>query len=238
MIPGLYGYEAGQSAVGDLFGWFVEQGVPGYVKDEAANEGTSVHAYLEKLARELKPGQTGLLALDWWNGNRTVLVDADLSGLVVGMTLQTKPEDIYRCLLEATAFGTRKIIETFEQAGVKVSELIACGGLPQRNRLLVQIFADVTRREIKIADSTQTSALGAAIFGAVAAGIERGGYASIVEAASRMSRVRQESYRPINEHSQVYDELYLEYNRLHELFGRGGSDVMKALKRIQLRQDV
>jgi L-ribulokinase len=141
-------------------------------------------------------------------------------------------------LLEVAAFGTRKIIETFEQAGVKVSELIACGGIPQRNQLLMQIFADVTRREIKIADSTQTAALGAAIFGAVAAGTERGGYASIMEAASRMTRVCQESYRPINEHSHVYDELYLEYNRLHELFGRGGCDVMKALKRIQQRQDV
>lgn len=238
IIPGLYGYEAGQPAVGDLFGWFVEQGVPGYVKEEAAKEGITVHAYLEKLATALKPGQTGLLALDWWNGNRTVLVDADLSGLIVGMTLQTKPEDIYRCLLEAAAFGTRKIIETFEQAGVKVSELIACGGLPQRNQLLMQIFADVTRREIKVADSTQTTALGAAIFGAVAAGTERGGYASVVDAASRMTRVRQDSYKPIYENSEVYDELYLAYNRLHELFGRGGDDVMKALKRIQHREDV
>lgn len=234
IVPGLFGYEAGQPAVGDLFGWFVEQGVPGYVKDEANKEGISVHGYLEKLAAELKPGKSGLLALDWWNGNRSVLVDADLSGMMVGMTLQTKPEEIYRSLLEATAFGTRKIIETFEQAGVKVSELIACGGLPQRNQLLMQIFADVTGREIKIADSTQTTALGAAVFGAVAAGTERGGYASIVEAASRMTSVRVESYKPIIEHSHVYDELYLEYNRLHELFGRGGNDVMKALKRIQL----
>lgn len=238
IIPGLYGYEAGQPAVGDLFGWFVEQGVPGYVKDEAVQEGISVHAYLEKLAWKLNPGQTGLLALDWWNGNRSVLVDADLSGLIVGMTLQTKPEAIYRCLLEATAFGTRKIIETFEQAGVTVSELFACGGLPQRNQLLMQIFADVTGREIKIPNSTQTTALGAAMFGAVAAGAERGGYASIKEAASRMTNVREECYKPIEEHSQVYDELYQAYNRLHELFGRGGNDVMKVLKRVQLGGNV
>ncbi|UQZ83674.1 Ribulokinase [Paenibacillus konkukensis] len=237
IIPGLYGYEAGQPAVGDLFGWFVEQAAPSYAKHAAASEGLTLHGWLERRAAELRPGQHGLLALDWWNGNRTVLVDADLSGLIVGLTLQTRPEEIYRALLEATAFGTRKIIETFETSGMEVKELIACGGLPQRNRLLMQIYADVMRREIRIADSTETPALGAAMFGAVAAGPARGGCAGITEAAERMTRLREESYRPVEEHSDVYDELYSEYNRLHELLGRGGNDVMKTLKRMKRRLD-
>ncbi|CAM4241404.1 ribulokinase [Paenibacillus alkaliterrae] len=237
IIPGLFGYEAGQPAVGDIFAWFVEQGVPAYVEQAAEDDGISVHGWLERQACELRPGQHGLLALDWWNGNRTVLVDADLSGMIVGLTLQTKPEEIYRCLLEATAFGTRTIIENFEQAGLAIHELFACGGLPQRNELLMQIYADVTRREIKIAESTQTPALGAAMFGAVAAGKERGGYSSIEEAAARMARVREQMYKPIEANSIVYDQLYAEYCRLHELFGRGGSAVMKQLKRIRLQQE-
>ncbi|MGG2200834.1 ribulokinase [Paenibacillus validus] len=236
IIPGLYGYEAGQPAVGDLFGWFVDHQVPGYVLEAAAIEGLSVHGWLERRAAELKPGEHGLLALDWWNGNRSVLVDADLSGMIVGLTLQTKPEEIYRSLLEATAFGTRKIIDTFEAAGVEVNELFACGGLPQRNRLLMQIYADVTGREIKIAASTQTPALGAAMFGAVAAGAERGGYDSIAEAAAKMAHVREETYLPNAANKAVYDELYAAYNRLHDLFGRGGCQVMKELLSIKRLQ--
>jgi L-ribulokinase len=233
IIPGLYGYEAGQPAVGDLFGWFVEQAVPAYVRQSAANENLTVHAWLERGAAALKPGQHGLVALDWWNGNRSVLVNADLSGVIVGLTLQTKPEEIYRALLEATAFGTRKIMETFGRAGVEVKRLFACGGLPKRNRLLMQIFADVTGREIKIADSNQTTAIGAAMFGAVAAGVERGGYANIVEAAAKMARVREESYHPNEQHALVYEEIYRQYNTLHDLFGREGNGVMQALKQIK-----
>ncbi|MCR8636502.1 ribulokinase [Paenibacillus radicis (ex Xue et al. 2023)] len=232
VVPGLYAYEAGQPAVGDLFGWFIASGVPGYVERAAAAEGVSLHAWLEKGAARLRPGEHGLLALDWWNGNRSVLVDADLSGTIVGMTLGTKPEDIYRCLLEATAFGTRKIIETYEAAGIEVRELIACGGLPQRNRLLMQIYADVTGREIQIAGSAQTSALGSAMLGAAAA-VERGGCGSIREAAMRMACSNKESYRPIPEHTAVYDQLYREYNRLHEWFGRGDIGIMRELKRIR-----
>ncbi|TBL73904.1 ribulokinase [Paenibacillus thalictri] len=237
IVPGLYGYEAGQPAVGDIFGWYVEQGVPAYVQEAAASEGINVHGWLESRAAELKPGQHGLMALDWWNGNRSVLVDADLSGLIVGLTLQTKPEEIYRALLEATAFGTRKIIDTFHEAGAEVNELFACGGLPQRNRLLMQIYADVTGREIKIADSTQTPALGAAMFGAVAAGSARGGYDSVAAAAASMARVREETYRPNPEHAAVYDELYRVYNEMHDMFGRGANSPMKALKAIKLRED-
>ncbi|CAG7619020.1 Ribulokinase [Paenibacillus solanacearum] len=233
IIPGYLGYEAGQSAVGDIFAWYVEQGVPAYVRDAAAQEGTGIHEWLERRAAAYRPGETGLLALDWWNGNRSVLVDTDLTGLIVGYTLQTKPEEVYRALLEATAFGTRKIIEAFQDGGVPVEQLYACGGLPQRNRLLMQIYADVTNREIKIADSKQTPALGAAMFGAVAAGSAAGGYDSIVDAAQRMARVREETFKPIPAHVAVYDQLYAEYNRLHDYFGRGASDVMKRLKALR-----
>jgi len=233
IIAGYYGYEAGQSAVGDIFAWYVEEAAPDYVKRYAAEEGLSVHEWLEREASAARPGENGLLALDWWNGNRSVLMDADLSGVIVGMTLQTKPAHIYRALLEATAFGTRKIIEAFTNGGIAVDELYACGGLPQRNRLLMQIYADVTGREIKVADSVQTAALGAAMFGAVAAGSEAGGYDSIVEAARQMARVRDDTYKPNPAHVQVYDLLYREYTELHDFFGRGGSDVMKRLKAIK-----
>jgi L-ribulokinase len=233
IIPGYLGYEAGQSAVGDIFEWFVEEAVPAYVKEAAAQEGVGVHQWLTERASAYKPGQTGLLALDWWNGNRSVLVDTNLTGVMVGYTLLTKPEEVYRALLEATAFGTRKIIDAFHHSGVPVDEVYACGGLPQRNRLLMQIYADVTNREIKVADSRQTPAVGAAMFGAVAAGSAKGGYDSIVDAAKAMAKVRDESFKPIPEHVAVYEKLYREYNELHDYFGRGANDVMKRLKALK-----
>ncbi|MFE5322950.1 ribulokinase [Paenibacillus sp. NPDC056579] len=233
IIPGYMGYEAGQSAVGDIFAWFVDQSVPAYVSEAAQKEGISVHEWLEQRAAAYKPGETGLLALDWWNGNRSVLVDTDLTGLFVGCTLLTKPEEMYRALLEATAFGTRKIVEAFHSNGVEVHELYACGGLPQKNKLLMQIYADVTNREIKIAASKQTPAVGAAMFGAVAAGSAKGGYDSIVEAAAKMARVKEESFKPIPGNVAVYEQLYAEYNKLHDYFGRGENQVMKRLKSIK-----
>ncbi|WP_019636650.1 ribulokinase [Paenibacillus fonticola] len=233
IIPGLYGYEAGQSAVGDIFEWYVEEAVPGYVKEAAAAEGLGVHQWLEKEAAAYKPGQTGLLALDWWNGNRSVLVDTDLTGLILGMTLLTKPQEIYRALLEATAFGTRKIVDAFHNNGVAVDALYACGGLPQKNRLLMQIYADVTNREIFVADSKQTPALGAAMFAAVAAGEAAGGYNTIIDAAERMARVKEETFKPIPANVEVYERLYQEYSKLHDYFGRGENDVMKRLKSIK-----
>ncbi|WP_127594732.1 ribulokinase [Paenibacillus lautus] len=233
IIPGLYGYEAGQSAVGDIFEWYVEEALPAYVKEAASEEGIGVHQWLEREAAAYKPGQTGLLALDWWNGNRSVLVDTDLTGLVLGMTLLTKPQEIYRTLLEATAFGTRKIVDAFHENGVAVDVLYACGGLPQKNRLLMQIYADVTNREIVVADSKQTPALGAAMFAAVAAGQAQGGYDSIIDAAEKMARVKEETFKPIPEHVEVYEQLYQEYSKLHDYFGRGENDVMKRLKRIK-----
>ncbi|MFC7681422.1 ribulokinase [Paenibacillus sp. GCM10028914] len=233
IIPGLYGYEAGQSAVGDIFEWYVEEALPAYVKEAAAEEGLGVHTWLEQEAAKYKPGQTGLLALDWWNGNRSVLVDTDLTGLFLGMTLLTKPQEMYRALLEATAFGTRKIVDAFHSNGVAVDELYACGGLPQKNRLLMQIYADVTNREIFVADSKQTPALGAAMFAAVAAGAEAGGYDTIIDAAAQMARVKEETFKPIPENVKVYDRLYQEYSKLHDYFGRGENDVMKRLKNIK-----
>ncbi|WP_010269070.1 ribulokinase [Paenibacillus senegalensis] len=230
IIPGLYGYESGQAATGDTFAWFVEHSIPEYVKQEARSEGVSVHALLERKASRYAPGETGLLALDWWNGNRSVLSNMHLSGLIMGFTLQTKPEELYRTLLEATAFGTRKIIESFERAGLQVNELYATGGLPQRNQLLMQIYADVVGKEIKVAASTYTPAVGAAMFGAVAAGSGRGGYDDIVTAASHMARLQEKTYKPIAEHKIIYDQLYQQYSELHDYFGRGGSQAMPMLK--------
>ncbi|USB31958.1 ribulokinase [Paenibacillus sp. YPG26] len=233
IIPGLYGYEAGQSAVGDIFEWFVEESLPAYVKDQAEKEGLGIHQWLEREAAAYRPGETGLLALDWWNGNRSVLVDTDLTGMILGLTLLTKPQEVYRALLEATAFGTRKIVDAFHSSGVPVDALYACGGLPQKNRLLMQIYADVTNREIYIADSKQTPALGAAMFAAVAAGAEAGGYNSIIDAAASMARVKEETFKPIPANVEIYERLYEEYSKLHDYFGRGENDVMKRLKAIK-----
>ncbi len=233
VVPGLFGFEAGQSGVGDIFAWFVENGVPPAYHEQAQRQGLSVHAALEAEAARLAPGETGLLALDWWNGNRSVLVDVDLSGLLVGATLATRAHHIYRALIEATAFGTRVIIDAFASRGVAVDRVVATGGLPERNRLLMQIYADVTGREFRVAASQQTSALGSAMFAAVAAGAETGGYATIVEASRHMARLRDESYRPNPDHRAIYDELYREYVRLHDLFGRGEVDTMKTLRRLR-----
>ena len=234
VIPGLYGYEAGQSAVGDIFAWFVEQCVPPVYHDRASERGSSVHEILAEESARLRPGQSGLLALDWWNGNRSVLVDADLSGLLVGMTLATTAPEIYRALIEATAFGTRVIIDAFERGGVRVDQVVACGGLPERNRLLMQIYADATGREFRIAASAQTPALGSAMFAAVAAGPAAGGYASIEDAAERMAHLRDDTYVPVEANRETYDILYGEYVRLHDLFGRGGDPAVKKLKQLRL----
>jgi len=233
IIPGLFGYEAGQSAVGDIFGWFVDHGVPPEYHALAARQDLDIHALLEQEAAKLAPGESGLLALDWWNGNRSILVDVDLTGLILGMTLATRAPDIYRALIEATAFGTRLIVDSFNAAGVAVNEIVACGGLAQRNELLMQIYADATGLEIPVAASSQTPALGSAMFGAVAAGRLAGGYDSIVDAAHKMARLADVRYRPDPDRARVYDQLYAEYRTLHDYFGRGANDVMKRLKGIR-----
>jgi len=233
ILPGFFGYEAGQSAVGDIFGWFVEHGVPASVLAEAQGAGMNIHAYLEQKAATLRPGQSGLLALDWWNGNRSILVDADLTGVMLGYTLLTEAHEVYRALIEATAYGTRTIIDNFVKHGVPVEEIYACGGLPEKNRLLMQIYADVTNRPIRISASAQTPALGSAMFGALAAGAEAGGYATIQDAAVKMARLRPEVYAPIPANVAVYEKLYQEYRTLHDYFGRGANDVMKRLKELK-----
>ncbi len=229
IIPGLYGYEAGQSGVGDIFAWFVDNAVPSEYHAAAKTAGKDIHAYLEAEAAKQKPGEHGLLALDWWNGNRSVLVDVDLSGLLIGATLATRAPDIYRALIEATAYGTRVIVENFEKHGVPVTQLVAAGGLPEKNKLLMQIYADVTGREFVVIGSTQGGALGSAMHAAVAAGA----YPDIQAAAVAMGKLKDERYQPIPEHKAVYDRLYAEYVTLHDYFGRGENDVMKRLKTIR-----
>ena len=235
IIPGFFGYEAGQSCVGDHFAWFVENCVTAPYQQEAKAKGIDIHTLLEEKAAKLHPGESGLLALDWWNGNRSILVDVDLTGLLIGQTLATRSEEIYRALIEATAYGTRIIIEAFEANGVPVREIVATGGLQDRNRLLMQIYADVTGREIKVAAAKQPAALGSAMFGAVAAGKAAGGYDTIFEASQAMAHLRDEKYTPNLAHKEVYDQLYAEYKLLHDYLGRGENDVMKRLKILKAR---
>lgn len=232
VYPGFYGYEAGQSCVGDHFAWFTDNCLPKEYFDAAENAGMNIHRYLREKAEKLRPGESGLLALDWWNGNRSVLVDADLTGLMLGMTLRTRPEEMYRALIEATAYGTRKIVETFRENGVPVDEFVASGGISQKDPMTMQIYADVLKMPVKIADSLQGPALGSAIFAAVASGL----YPDILTAARKLGRIKDVVYTPIAENSAIYDKLFAEYDRLHDLFGRGGNDVMKRLKAISEEQ--
>jgi len=233
ILPGFFGYEAGQSCVGDHFAWFIDNCLPASYYQAAQAQGKNIHVYLREKAQVQRPGESGLLALDWWNGNRSVLVDVDLTGMMLGMTLQTKPEEMYRALIEATAYGTRKIIETFRENGVEVSEFYASGGISQKDPMTMQIYADVIGLPVRIAGSAQGPALGSAIFGAVAAGSAQGGYDNIFEATRNMGKLKDQVYMPISENQEVYDRLYAEYNILHDYFGRGANDVMKRLKELK-----
>ncbi len=227
ILPGFYGLEAGQSAVGDIFNWFVN-----YIG--AGGKKTVSHIVLTQKAAKLKPGQSGLLALDWNNGNRTILVDQRLTGLLIGQTLHTKPEEIYRALVEATAFGALTIINRFEEYGVKVWEIVNCGGIAEKNPLLMQIYADVTGREMKISRSAQTCALGSAIAGAVVAGAKAGGYDNFQDAQSAMCGVKERTFIPIPQNQKVYRQIYKLYKQVHDAFGLTGyngslANVMKEL---------
>jgi L-ribulokinase len=225
ITPGLWGYEAGQSGVGDIFNWFVTHSVPAEVRDEATERGLDLHELLTERAATQAVGEHGLVALDWHSGNRSVLVDHDLSGLVVGLTLATRPEDVYRALLEATAFGTRTIVEAFQGAGVAVKELVVAGGL-LKNPLLMQIYADVTNLPLSTIGSAQGPALGSAIHAAVAAGE----YPDVHAASEVMGRLDRGRYVPIPANVKAYDALYDEYRTLHDYFGRGANDLMHRLK--------
>ncbi len=232
IVAGRYGYEAGQSGVGDIFAWWVDNAVPAEYRAEADRRGITVHEYLTDLAAEASVGAHGLVALDWMNGNRSVLVDHELSGVIVGLTLATRPEEVYRALLESTAFGTRRIIEAFCDSGVAVDELVVAGGL-LKNTFLMQVYADVTNRPLSIAESTQAPALGSAIHAAVAAGA----YPDVPTAAGAMARVRRNAYRPDPRRAAAYDGLYREYLRLHDYFGRdeagGGNEVLHRLRALR-----
>jgi len=225
ITAGRWGYESGQSGVGDIFGWFVRTGVPAEYEQRAAAHGVTVHEYLTELATRQRVGEHGLLALDWHSGNRSVLVDHELSGLIVGQTLATKPEDTYRALLEATAFDTRTIIETFNAAGVPVTEMVVVGGLV-KNALLMQIYADVTGLPLSLGGSEQGPALGSAIHAAVAAGA----YPDVPAAAAVMGSRIDNVYLPDPANSAIYDEMYAEYRELHDYFGRGGNGLMRSLR--------
>jgi len=230
IVAGLWGYEAGQSGVGDIFAWFTRNGVPGEFADEARRRGVPLPQLLDEKAAAQPPGAHGLIALDWENGNRSVLVDAGLAGVIVGLTLATTAPEIYRALLEATAFGTRLIIETFKASGVPVTELVVAGGLV-KSPSIMQIYADVTGCPLSVIGSEQGPALGSAIHAAVAAGA----YPDVPAAASAMGRVNRDVYRPDAARADVYDELYAEYVRLHDYFGRGANEVMYRLRAIRDR---
>ncbi|MDQ1495755.1 MAG: L-ribulokinase [Actinomycetota bacterium] len=229
IVAGSWGYEAGQSGVGDIFGWFVDNCLPGDYAAKAAALGLDAHEYLSSLAAQQRAGAHGLIALDWQSGNRSVLVDHDLSGVILGVTLSTRPEEIYRALVEATAFGTRKIIETFDAAGVPVEEFVVAGGL-LKNAFVMQVYADVTGKSLSLLDSENGPALGSAIHAAVAAGA----YPDVTTASDSMGRVRRDAYRPDAANHAVYDRMYAEYSELHDYFGRGGNDVMRRLRRLRI----
>jgi len=236
ILPHYFGLEAGQSAVGDIFNWFVN-----YIQPGGTSAGS--HEALTEKAAKLKPGQSGLMALDWNNGNRTILVDQRLTGLLIGQTLHTRPEEIYRTLIEATAFGALTIINRFEEYGVKVDEVVNCGGIAEKNPLIMQIYADVTGREMKISRSAQSCALGAAIAGAVVAGKKAGGYDNVGAAQAAMCGVKERTFKPIGENRRVYEQLYSLYKQLHDAFGLESfsgklANVMKDLLSIKDRANV
>jgi L-ribulokinase len=232
IMPGYYGLEAGQSAVGDIFNWFVR-----YLTPAEYGSGGDAHTKLTEAAARLRPGESGLVALDWNNGNRTILVDPLLTGLLVGQTLHTTAAEVYRALVEATAFGALTIINRFEEYGVKVEQLINCGGIAEKNAFVMQVYADVCNRPMKISRSAQTCALGAAIFGAVAAGA----HPSVEAAQEKMTGVKETIYKPKAEYAAIYERLYPIYRKLHDAFGNTGwtgslASVMKDL--IAIRNEV
>jgi len=233
VIPAAIGLEAGQSAVGDIFNWFVN-----YIQPGGKTAGS--HEALTAEAKKLKPGESGLVALDWNNGNRTILVDQRLTGLILGQTLYTTPAEIYRALIEATAFGALTIINRLEEYGVKVRQVVNCGGIAEKNPLVMQIYADVTGRPMKISRSGQTCALGAAIAGAVVAGSRAGGWSSVRAAQKAMTGLKSRVFEPNPSAHKIYSELYALYRQLHDAFGTGEwsggcHNVMKRLLEIRAK---
>ena len=224
-LPGFTNYAAGQACVGDMFKWFIDNCLPEKYTSEARRRGISIHAYLSELAATSKPGETGLVALDWWNGNKSCINDMRLSGLLIGMTLATRPEHIYRTLIEASAFGARKIIDNFGEHGIPVHNIVACGGIALKNPFLMQIYADVLGMEIRATTCTQTAALGAAIF-AAAAGEHLSGHRDVFSAIHAMGAKDMVSYHPVIENTQKYHDIYRQYMMLHDFFGINQKSIM------------
>jgi L-ribulokinase len=225
MIPGFYTYESGQSGAGDSFDWFVHHCVPASYTEEAASRGISIHALLREKAMRLRVGENHLLALDWLNGDRSLKND-DLSGVLLGLTLQTKPEEIYRALIEATAYGARQSIELYESCGISIRSICAAGGIAQKDPLLMQIFADVTNRTVRVASTKQAGARGSAVNAAVAGGL----FSNLTEASAYFALPNQRVYEPIEENRLRYEEIYQEYKTLYHYFGQGENSVLKRLK--------
>lgn len=228
VLPGFFGYESGQSGFGTHMAWFLDNCLPESYATEAKRRGIEPIEYVTELAEKLIPGQNGLIGLDWWNGNRSVFNNHNLSGLLLGLTYQTKPEDIFLALLEAVAFGTRRIVDSYDEAGIHISRIVAVGGIPEKNKLLMQICSDVLGRPIQLAGSAQGAALGAAIYGAVVAGKENGGYNSIIDAVNRMGSLKDTVYHPIAERKAAYGQIYSDYLFLYDLFGK--NDLMGRIK--------
>ncbi len=235
LVPGLYGYESGISGCGDIFQWFERNLVPESYKEEAGKRGLSVLGYLSERLGSLKPGESGLLALDWWNGNRSLLEDDRLTGLILGLQLSTKPEEILRALFEALGFAARMIIEEHRKHGVPVERISAVGGIAEKNPYFVQILSDITGCEIHVPRVSQACALGSAIYAAVAAGKSRGGYDTLEEAVEKMGSKESVKYSPNGAYREVYQELYADYRELHDYFGRGRNNVMKRLLDLKKR---
>lgn len=229
IMPGYYSLEAGLAAVGDMYGWFVDHFVPAAYEKEAAERDVSIHQYLSDLAARLRPGESGLLALDWWNGNKTPYVNGNLTGVIAGMNLRTRPEEIYRALIEANAFGSRMIMEEFMKSGAKVDEVIVSGGIAEKNPLVLRIFADVLNRPLKLSASDQTAALGSAMYAAAAAGEAAGGYESVAGAAGALAKLKETVYVPDPESVRRYERLYALYRKMAEAFDPGRNPVLEAL---------
>ena len=227
ILDGMYAYEAGQASVGDSFDWFMENCLPHEYYEEAMAQGGDIFAYMRAKARKLSPGSNGIIALDWWNGNRTPYVNGGLRGLLLGLDINTAPEEIYRALIEATAYGTRSIIDIYEQNGINIDSIYAAGGIAEKDEMIMQIYADVTGREIHISGTALACAYGSAILGSV----NENGYKTLAEASSKMKKLKDLSYKPIKENAEAYNELYKTYKTLTEFFGEKESGIMEGLKK-------
>lgn len=232
ILDGMYAYEAGQASVGDSFDWFMENCLPHKYYEEAMAQGGDIFAYMRAKARKLSPGSNGIIALDWWNGNRTPYVNGGLRGLLLGLDINTAPEEIYRALIEATAYGTRSIIDIYEQNGIKIDSIYAAGGIAEKDAMIMQIYADVTGREIHISGTALACAYGSAILGSV----NENGYKTLAEASSKMKKLKDISYKPIKENAEVYNEIYKTYKTLTEFFGEKENGIMEGLKKYKKQQ--